>query len=220
MRGFQSPGGNSLAETVVAGRVVGKKSCGIPLREIPWLSRPMPLTTPPKGWGKKIYKLKKRHGRRCLIHCAMRCRTSWWNMSAFSAMASGFADRRDKLQEIWAYGKTCGLSAGASRTGCRTGHGIAVCPAWSSWLFAWLTARSTVRKAVERMPARITPNAMTSDRLVRTLATWNEGATCPISHHEKATLFYILPPGDRGYGGGKIIPGDENAAEHVPFWWK
>jgi fumarate reductase flavoprotein subunit len=46
------------------------------------------------------------------------------------------------------------------------------------------------------------------DWLTRTLATWQGADTLPTLDYEPATAVFELPPGDRGYGGGKIIPMD------------
>lgn len=45
--------------------------------------------------------------------------------------------------------------------------------------------------------------------LSRTLAYWPEGADLPTLKYEETTPYFEIPPGDRGYGGGKIIPADE-----------
>ncbi|HKI81652.1 MAG TPA: fumarate reductase flavoprotein subunit, partial [Pseudodesulfovibrio sp.] len=45
--------------------------------------------------------------------------------------------------------------------------------------------------------------------LNRTLAYWPEGADMPDLKYEDTTPLFELPPGDRGYGGGKIIPADD-----------
>jgi fumarate reductase flavoprotein subunit len=50
------------------------------------------------------------------------------------------------------------------------------------------------------------------DWLVRTLATWKEGADLPTLKYEPVTPSFELPPGERGYGGGKIISADEKEA--------
>ncbi|MDE7370266.1 MAG: fumarate reductase flavoprotein subunit, partial [Desulfovibrio sp.] len=62
------------------------------------------------------------------------------------------------------------------------------------------------------------PERNDRDWLKRTLATWKPGDTLPTLTYEEATPFFILPPGDRGYGGGKIIDGPDIPAEKlVPF---
>ncbi|MBF0482293.1 MAG: fumarate reductase flavoprotein subunit [Desulfovibrionaceae bacterium] len=50
------------------------------------------------------------------------------------------------------------------------------------------------------------PERNDRDWLSRTLATWKDGADLPTLHYEPATQTFEIPPGDRGYGGGKIIP--------------
>jgi fumarate reductase flavoprotein subunit len=44
--------------------------------------------------------------------------------------------------------------------------------------------------------------------LTRTLAWWKDGADMPELTYEDASMVFELPPGERGYGGGKIIPAD------------
>jgi len=50
------------------------------------------------------------------------------------------------------------------------------------------------------------PERNDRDWLVRTLASWPDGADLPLLEYESATEVFEIPPGDRGYGGGKIIP--------------
>jgi fumarate reductase flavoprotein subunit len=51
------------------------------------------------------------------------------------------------------------------------------------------------------------PDRNDRDWLNRTLATWtNESDELPTLNYEPATPSFELPPGERGYGGGKIIP--------------
>ncbi|MFW5735007.1 MAG: fumarate reductase flavoprotein subunit [Oceanidesulfovibrio sp.] len=52
------------------------------------------------------------------------------------------------------------------------------------------------------------PERNDRDWLSRTLATWKEGASLPNLTYEEASPVYTIPPGERGYGGGKIIPRD------------
>ncbi|MGJ3521997.1 fumarate reductase flavoprotein subunit [Nitratidesulfovibrio sp. D1] len=49
------------------------------------------------------------------------------------------------------------------------------------------------------------PERNDRDWLNRTLASWRPGADLPHLDYEPATTHVELPPGDRGYGGGKII---------------
>jgi fumarate reductase flavoprotein subunit len=52
------------------------------------------------------------------------------------------------------------------------------------------------------------PERNDRDWLNRTLAYWPDGAEKPVLKYEPSSPVYELPPGDRGYGGGKIIPAD------------
>jgi fumarate reductase flavoprotein subunit len=61
------------------------------------------------------------------------------------------------------------------------------------------------------------PERNDKDWLVRTLAYWKEGDSLPTLKYEPATPFFIMPPGDRGYGGGKIIPGEIREDQVVPY---
>ena len=61
------------------------------------------------------------------------------------------------------------------------------------------------------------PERNDKEWLNRTLAYWKEGDTLPTLKYEPATPFYILPPGDRGYGGGKIITADISPEKIVPY---
>jgi fumarate reductase flavoprotein subunit len=57
------------------------------------------------------------------------------------------------------------------------------------------------------------PERNDRDWLKRTLATWADpAADQPVLAYEPATSIFELPPGDRGYGGGKIIPMDNPPA--------
>ena len=57
------------------------------------------------------------------------------------------------------------------------------------------------------------PERNDRDWLNRTLATWaNSTDDLPTLNYEPATKVFEIPPGERGYGGGKIIPMDNPPA--------
>ncbi len=56
--------------------------------------------------------------------------------------------------------------------------------------------------------------------LNRTLATWKEGDSLPTLSYEDATPWYEIPPGDRGYGGGKIIDAQISDDKMRPLGFK
>ncbi len=55
------------------------------------------------------------------------------------------------------------------------------------------------------------------DWWVRTLAYFEEGKSLPTLKYEPATKEVILPPGERGYGGAKIVPFDYPKDKPLPF---
>ncbi len=60
------------------------------------------------------------------------------------------------------------------------------------------------------------PERNDRDWLNRTLATWTENDDLPTLAYEGASDTWPLPPGDRGYGGGTIIPW-QGSTEDVGF---
>lgn len=215
MHGFNRLGGNSLAETVVAGRVVGKKVVEF-LEGDSMTVKTDAINDAAKKVEEKIYKLKRGTG-----DDAYTLRNAMQDvMMEYVGIFRNGKDLQtgvDKLQEILERtenmrlvgkgikGQDAELAMALRMPGMVK---LALCVAYG----ALNRTESRGAHAREDYPER-----NDKDWLVRTLATWDEGATLPNLSYEKATPFYILPPGDRGYGGGKIIPGDENAAEHVPF---
>ena len=211
MHGFNRLGGNSLAETVVAGRVVGKKVVEF-LEGDSMTVKTDAINDAAKKVEEKIYKLKRGTG-----DDAYTLRNAMQDvMMEYVGIFRNGKDLQtgvDKLQEILERTENMrlvgrGIKGQAMALRVPGMVKLALCVAYG----ALNRTESRGAHAREDYPER-----NDKDWLVRTLATWNEGATLPNLSYEKATPFYILPPGDRGYGGGKIIPGDENAAEHVPF---
>jgi fumarate reductase flavoprotein subunit len=61
------------------------------------------------------------------------------------------------------------------------------------------------------------PERNDRDWLNRTLATWKEGESLPVLAYEEASPWFEIPPGERGYGGGKIISADIPQEKIKPF---
>jgi fumarate reductase flavoprotein subunit len=61
------------------------------------------------------------------------------------------------------------------------------------------------------------PERNDRDWLNRTLAIWKEGESLPVLSYEEASPWFEIPPGDRGYGGGKIISADIPPDKIKPF---
>ncbi len=211
LHGFNRLGGNSLAETVVAGGIVGKKIAEFlhggdsairpalghdfakkQLERIASLQK----APAPKDGGENAYKLRAAMQDILMEHCFV-FRTE-----------EGLAKAVSLLQELLARSANVGLASGPSGP-------------WPE-LSAALKIRGQIqlalcitKAALERRESRGChsredyPERNDRDWLRRTLACWKPGADLPDLKYEDASPGFELPPGSRGYGGGKIIPADE-----------
>jgi len=215
MHGFNRLGGNSLAETIVSGRIVGAKLVEfLQGYETVFSTQSMKdaaLTV--KG---RIAALLRGTGDDCYTLRNAMQDTMMEHVGIFrngKDLEAGVA----KLQELLERSKNMRLASGnipgpngelsmALRVPGMLK--LALCTAYG----ALMRTESRGAHAREDYPER-------NDQqwLNRTLAYWKEGDTLPILKYEPATPFYILPPGDRGYGGGKIITADISSEKIVPY---
>lgn len=215
MHGFNRLGGNSLAETIVSGHVVGKKV-------VEFLQG---YETKFSTQAMKDAELKVQDRINALIHgtgddCyTLRNAMQDIMMEDVCIFRNGkdLQDGVNRLQELLERSKnmrlmgniTKGANAELAQALRIPGEiRLALCTAYG----ALQRTESRGAHTREDYPAR-----NDKDWLVRTLAYWPEGATLPVLKYEPATTKFILPPGDRGYGGGKIIPGDMSDKKVIGF---
>ena len=217
MHGFNRLGGNSLAETVVAGRIVGAKV-------VEYLQGDDNTTFSTAAMRDAAAKVQERidilvSGRNGKENCyAVRDAMQDVMMEHVGIFRNGkdlqagvdkLQNLLERSQHIGLQGRNVGFSPELSMALRVPGMiKLALCSAYG----ALMRTESRGAHAREDYPER-----NDRDWLNRTLATWNEGDSLPTLSYEDASPYFELPPGDRGYGGGKIISGDIPADKIRPF---
>ena len=215
MHGFNRLGGNSLAETVVSGRIVGKKLVEfLEGYETVFATASMKegmtrvqdrITALLRGTGDDCYTLRNEMQDVMMEHVGI------------FRNGKDLQEGVDKLQALLERCKNMRLAGGnvpgpnAELSMALRVPGmlkLALCTAYGALM------RTEIRGAHAREDY---PERNDKDWLVRTLAYWNEGDSLPTLKYEPATPFFIMPPGDRGYGGGKIISGDIREDQVVSY---
>jgi len=205
MHGFNRLGGNSLAETVVAGMIVGGKV----VEFLKGTETVIKTATVRDAMDKQNARIAD------LVSCKNGSENPYTVRNAmFDSIMKGagiFRNGKDletcvaELQEILGRARRVGLrsngkGANPELTMALKIEGmvkLALCVAYGA------LKRTESRGAHTREDF---PERNDRDWLTRTLATWAEGADLPTLNYEPATHVFEMPPGDRGYGGGKIIP--------------
>ena len=215
IHGANRLGGNSLAETIVSGRIVGAKLVEfLKGYETVFSTQAMKdAATKVKG---RIAALLRGTGDDCYTLRNAMQDIMMEHVGIFrngKDLEAGVA----KLQELLERTKNMRLASGnipgpnAELSMALRVPGmlkLALCTAYG----ALMRTESRGAHAREDFPER-----NDKEWLNRTLAYWKEGDTLPTLKYEPATPFYILPPGDRGYGGGKIITADISPEKIVPY---
>lgn len=210
LHGFNRLGGNSLAETVVAGRHVGKKIVEF-------------LKGESVSFSTSALRGAQEHVRRRIDDIA---RSRKGNESAVALrgemqdiMMEGvgiFRNEKDlkvaveqlgvlleRSGKIGLQADTAGFTPEMSLALRVPGMiRLALCTAYGALM------RTESRGAHTREDY---PERNDRDWLNRTLAYWKEGDSLPTLRYEEVSPCFELPPGDRGYGGGKIIAADTPA---------
>ncbi len=209
MHGFNRLGGNSLAETIVAGRHIGRKV----VEYLQGAQASYPTTLAEQEVARQAERIRR------LVSCADGKENVYQIRNAMQlAMMEGVGIFRngadlqkalDQLQELYALSKKVGLKSSGVGASPELAMAIkisgmlrlAICVAYG----ALQRTESRGAHAREDYPAR-----NDRDWLTRTLAYWpSESAELPELKYEPATPVFHLPPGDRGYGKCEIICREE-----------
>ncbi|WP_027367104.1 fumarate reductase flavoprotein subunit [Desulfocurvibacter africanus] len=207
MHGFNRLGGNSLAETVVAGGIIGKK--------IAEFLQGHEVNFPTKTIRDALLKQQSRidaliagkNGRENVYRVREAMQDALMDGCFVFRNGKDLEKCVNVLQEVMERAKAVGLQS----------SGIGANPELSAALKIQgqvKLALCIAKAALERKESRGShtredyPERNDRDWLKRTLAYWPEGARLPRLEYEDPTPYYELPPGERGYGGGKIITAD------------
>ncbi len=208
LHGFNRLGGNSLAETVVAGGIIGRHIVEY-LQGTPAPTFPMALVEAEVARQQARIQdlISGRLGRENVFTLR--------GMMQDALMEGCFVFRNDaglraciaRLQEVLE--RTSRLGLRSSGLGANPELAAALKLPGQVRLALCIAAAALARTESRGSHNREDyPERNDRDWLKRTLAYWDEGASLPRLAYEEATAVFELPPGDRGYGGGKIIPAD------------
>lgn len=207
MHGFNRLGGNSLAETVVAGGIIGKciveylRGCETTYStaainaEVKRQQQRIDDLIAGRLGRENVYKVRSEMQEALMKGCFVFRNEK--DLLACIETLQGVYERAGRIGLV-----SNGLGANhelAAALKLRGQVRLALCIA------AGALARKESRGSHNRedYPARDDQNWLN-----RTLAYWPEGADMPVLKYEDATPYFEIPPGERGYGGGKIIQAD------------
>ena len=204
MHGFNRLGGNSLAETIVAGRIVGKKIVEFLQGYEVQFNTAVVRDRISKDKDRIDRLIAGKDGKENVFEVRNAMQDELTDKVGIFRTGKDLQSAVDTLQEIHARSKKVGLQSnglGASpeltmAIKIQSMVKLALCVAQG----ANVRTESRGAHAREDFPAR-----NDRDWLKRTLATWAEGDELPTLDYEPVSENMELPPGSRGYGECQII---------------
>ncbi len=203
LHGFNRLGGNSLAETVVAGMLVGRKVAEFLQGSEVQLNTAL-VHAELKRQKERINILASRKQGQDPHQLRREMQDTLMDYVGIFRSHAGLMHAVERLQEL--LDKTRELRLSTSGTGGNPELGLALrlpgmvrlalCVAYG----AWQRQESRGSHSRQDYPAR-----NDRDWLVRTLAYWTENSDLPSLKYEPCTQVLEIPPGDRGYGGTQVI---------------
>ena len=205
MHGFNRLGGNSLAETIVAGRIVGEKiveflqGCQVDLKTAV-------VQDAVKRQQQRIDGLVHGGGKENAYELRAAMGDVLMDQVGIFRKQEDLQSAVDKLQEIHDRSKNIGLRSSGVR-GANPELSTALRVPGMVRLALCISYAALMRTESRGAHAREDdPERNDRDWLKRTLAYWkDEKDTLPALEYEKPSKVWEIPPGERGYGSAKII---------------
>ncbi len=211
LHGFNRLGGNSLSETVVAGMIVGQRIADfLQGCEVNFNSRIIKDSVAKQE--ERIKKLRAGNGKENVYKVRSAMQDILMDYVGIFRNGQDLQKAVHMLQEVYERAQNIGLRSNGIGANPELSLALkmpgmvklALCVAYG----ALQRKESRGSHAREDYPAR-----NDRDWWVRTLAYWEGGASLPTLKYEPATKVVEMPPGERGYGGGKIIPAEIKQGE-------
>ncbi|WP_028574486.1 fumarate reductase flavoprotein subunit [Desulfonatronovibrio hydrogenovorans] len=210
MHGFNRLGGNSLAETVVAGMIVGEKIVEF-LKGYETGFDTKVVNSALRKQQERMADLVSGDGKEGVFEVRDAMQDVLMDYVGIFRNEKDLALAVDKLKEI--HKRAGNLKLKSNGTGANPEMALALRLPGMVRLALCVAYGALERKESRGSHAREDfPERNDRDWLVRTLAYWKEGEDLPELKYEPATKVVELPPGDRGYGGGKIISAETKEA--------
>ncbi|MFC1829835.1 FAD-binding protein, partial [Thermodesulfobacteriota bacterium] len=207
MHGFNRLGGNSLAETIVAGKIVGEKIAEF-LQGYDVQFNTAVIRDAASRDQERIDRLiAGKDGNENVYDIRTAMQDELMERVGIFRNGTDLQKAVDNLQEIHARSQKVGLRS----------NGVGVNPELTLALkiegmvrLALCTAYGALQRTESRGCHSRDDYEARNDRdwLNRTLATWREGGDLPTLDYEPASKTMEIPPGERGYGVCKIISCD------------
>jgi fumarate reductase flavoprotein subunit len=212
LHGFNRLGGNSLAETVVAGKIVGKKIVEFLQGHEVRFDSAVVKDALARDHGRIRQMISGAQGNENVFELRNAMQQELMERVGIFRNGADLQKAVDHLQDIHGRAKKVGLRS----------NGIGANPELTLALkiqgmvrLALCVAYGALQRTESRgCHAREDYEARNDrDWLTRTLATWTEGDDLPTLNYEPVTEVVEIPPGKRGYGVCKIISCDGEMIE-------
>jgi len=215
LHGFNRLGGNSLAETVVAGKIVGEKIVEFLKGYEVQYNTAVISDALAKARDRVERLISGSDGKENVFAIRNAMQDELMDRVGIFRNGDDLQKAVDNLQEIYARSQKVGLHS----------NGTGVNPELTLALkiqgmvrLALCVAYGALKRTESRGCHARNDHEARNDRdwLKRTLATWKEGDDLPTLDYEPVSKTMELPPGERGYGSTKIISAEGKSIDGKP----